>query len=242
MGLNNYLTDIAFIKKREYELNSDKNSSRLLGAAFLLQAVASLISTLMLTPLIVPGNIIESMTNISNNALQMRVSIVGEVIAVIGIVILGGLLYATLKNQDGKIALVALGLYLVVAAIIAVSRIASFSLLRISQESVIAGHPVYLQTLGNLFYELQEWGYFLHMLPYTLGATMFYYLFYKSGLTPRGLILFGLIAAPVAFLGALIELFGYEVPMFVFLPNLPFDLGMGLWLMVKGFKDDSGTK
>jgi len=102
-------------------MNSDKNTPRLLGAAFLLQAIASLVSTFLLTPLIVPGNITASMTNIANNATQMRASIVGEMIAVMGIVMLGALLYLTLKKQNRKIALVALGLYLVTAAIIAVS-------------------------------------------------------------------------------------------------------------------------
>ena len=165
--------------------------------------------------------------------------IVGEMITAIGIVILGVLLYITLKKQNIKIALVDLGLYLIEAALLATSRIAAFSLLRISQESVIAGHPAYLQTLGNLFYELQDFGYFLHMLPYTLGATMFYYLFYKSGFIPGVLNLLGLIAAPLAFIGTLFDLFGYDVPMVVFVPNLPFDLGIGLWLMVKGIRDGS---
>ena len=219
-------------------MNSNKNTLRLLGTAFLLQAVAAVVSgPILLDPLIVQGNIIGSMINITNNVLQMRASIVGEMIAVIGIVMLGALLFVTLKKQNGKIALVALGLYLITAAIIAVSRIAAFSLLRISQESVIAGHPAYLQTLGNLFYELQEFGYFLHMLPYTFGATLFYYLFYKSGFIPRGLILFGLIAAPLAFIGSLFDLFGFDIPMVIYLPNLPFDLGIGVWLLVKGIEE-----
>ena len=74
-------------KKGDKKMNSDKNTVRLLGAAFLLQAVASAVSGLiLLQPLIVPGNIIESMTNIANNALQMRASIVVEMITAIGIV------------------------------------------------------------------------------------------------------------------------------------------------------------
>ncbi len=222
-------------------MNSDKNTPKLLGAAFLLQAVASLVSTFILTPLIVPGNIIDSMTNISNNALQMRASIVGEMITAIGIVILGVLLYITLKKQNMKIALVALGLYLIEAALLAASRIAAFSLLRISQESVIAGHPAYLQTLGNLFYESQSFGYDLHMLPFALGATLFYYLFFKSGFLPRVLSLWGLIAALLALIGTPFVLLGYDVPMVVFIPNLPFDLAIGLWLMVKGIRDGSET-
>ena len=223
-------------------MNFDKNTPRFLGAAFLLVAVASLVSGLfLLQPLIVSGNIIESMTNISNNALHMRASIVGDMITTIGIVLLGVLLYVTLKNQNGKIALVALGLYLIEAVLLAVSKIAAFGLLRISQESVIAGHPDYLQTLGNLFYELQDFGYSLHMVCFALGASLFYYLFYKSGYLPKGLALVGLIAAPLALIGMLFVLLGYDIPIFVFAPNLPFELGIGLWLIVKGLRDGSET-
>ena len=224
-------------------MNLDKNTPRFLGAAFLLQAVASLVSGLfLLQPLIVPGNIIDSMTNISNNAIQMRASIVVEMITAIGIVILGVLLYITLKKVSMKIALVGLGLYLIEAALLAASRIPAFSLLLISQESVIAGHPAYLQTLGNLFYESQSFGYNLHMLPFALGATLFYYLFFKSGFLPWVLSYWGLIAAPLALIGILFVLFGYNVPLIVFLPNLPFELTIGLWLMIKGIRNSSETE
>jgi hypothetical protein len=224
-------------------MNSDKNTPRLLGAAFLLQAVASLVSGLiLLQPLIVPGNITESMTNIANNALQMRASIVVEMITAIGIVMIGVLMYVILKKQNRKIAIVAMGLYLVEAAILAVSRIPAFSLLLVSQESVIAGHPVYLHTLGNLFYESQSFGYDLHMLPFALGATLFYCLFFKSGFIPRVLSLWGLVAAPLALIGTLFALLGYDVPIVIFLPNLPFELTIGVWLMVKGIRDGSETK
>jgi hypothetical protein len=224
-------------------LNIDKNTPRLLGAAFLLQAVASAVSGLfLLQPLIVSGDIVASMTNIANHVLQMRASIVVEMITAIGIVMLGSLLYITLKEQDGKIALVALGLYLVEAGLLAASRIPAFALLRTSQESVLAEHPAYLQTLGSIFYESQSFGYDLHMLPFALGATLFYTLFFKSGFLPRVLSLWGLIAAPLALVGTLFTLLGYDVPIFVFLPNLPFELGAGLWLLVKGIKDRSEPK
>jgi len=189
---------------------SDKNTPRYLGAAFLLQAVASLVATFLLTPLIVQGDISASMTNIANEVLQMRASIVGEMIAIMGIVMLGSLLYLTLRDQNESIALVARGLYLVTAAIIAVSRIATFALLRISQEAVIAGYPDYLQTL--------------------------YYLFYKSGYLPKILSIWGLIAAPLAFIGTLFDHFGVPVPLILFVPNLPFDFGVGFWLIFMGFQ------
>jgi hypothetical protein len=223
-------------------MNSDKNTPRFLGAAFLLQAVASAVWTYLLSSLIVTGDISASMTNIANNALQMRASIVFTMITGVGIVMLGVLMYVILKKQNRNIAIVAMGLYLLEAAILAASRIPAFSLLRISQESVMAGHPAYLQTLGNLFYESADFGDWLHMLPFALGATMFYYLFFKSGFIPRVLSLWGLIAASLAVIGTLFGLLGYDVPLVVFLPNLPFELTIGVWLMVKGIRDGSETK
>jgi hypothetical protein len=39
-----------------------------------------------------------------------------------------------------------------------------------------------------------------------------------------------------------LALLGYDVPIVVFLPNLPFELTIGIWLMVKGIRDGSETK
>ena len=225
-------------------MNSDKFTPRLLGIAFLIQAVASMTVGFFLAPVdmlepSVSGNISDTMTNIANNALRMRASIMGEMITAIGVVLLAVLLYTTLKKQNKIIARWAFGLRITEVALYAVRGIFIYSLLRISQESVIAGHPAYLQTLGNLFYESQSFGYALAMLVFALGATLFYYLFFKSGYIPRVLSLWGLIAAPLALIGILFVLFDYNVPLLVFLPNLPFELTMGVWLIVKGFNSSA---
>lgn len=218
--------------------SSLKNLARLLGAAFLLQAVASALSGLLapvnMLALSVPGNIADMMTTIANNAWRMQASLLAEMITAVGIIMLGSLLYLILQKQNRAMALVALGLYLIEVALLAASRIPAFALLRVSQESIMVGPSANLQTLGTLFYESQSFGYTLHMLLFTLGATLFYYLLFKSGYVPRALAMLGLIAAPLALVGTLLMLFGYDVPLFVFLPNLPFELGIGLWLLIKG--------
>jgi hypothetical protein len=217
-------------------MNSEENTPRFLGAVFLFQAVASLVSGIfLLQPLIVSDSIVETMANISNNPLQFQASIVVDMFTAMGIVALGSLLFVTLKKQNGNIALVALGLYILEAVLLAASRIAAFALLQISQESVILGNPDYMQTLGNLFYKSQDFGYSLHMLPFALGATLFYLLLFKSGYIPKALSLLGLVAAPLALIGILFTLLGYDVPIAIFILNLPFELGIGIWLIVKGF-------
>lgn len=223
-------------------MNKD-NASRLLGAGFLLQVIAPIVSNLfLLGPLIVPDNMSQSMINIANNAIQLQASVLVELFTVIGIIMIGVLMYVILKEQNMNIATLALGLYLVEATILAVSRIPIYALLVLSRESVMAGHPSYLLTLGKLFYELQSFGYSIHMLPFAVGASLFYYLFYKSGYIPKALNVLGLIAAPLALIGTVFSLLGYSVPIFVYILNLPFELGIGFWLLFKGINYPSKSK
>ena len=102
-------------------MNKD-NASRLLGAGFLLQVIAPIVSNLfLLGPLIVPDNMSQSMINIANNAIQLQASVLVELFTVIGIIMIGVLMYVILKEKNMNIATLALGLYLVEAAILAVS-------------------------------------------------------------------------------------------------------------------------
>jgi hypothetical protein len=219
-------------------MNTIKNTSRVLGAAFLLQAVSSLVSNaFLLDPLIVPGNIISTMTNIANNAMQVRAGILGDMVTAFGIIFLGAILFVTLRKQNEKMALVALGFYILEAVLLAVSRLLTFSLLRISQESVIAGHPAYLQSLGNLTFETMHFGFSaLAMLAFCLGAILFYYLLDKSRIVSRVLSLWGLITVFPCLVATLSALFGYQVPFFVYLPYAPFEFVIGVWILVKGIK------
>jgi Domain of unknown function (DUF4386) len=219
-------------------------TSRFAGAAFLLQAVASAVAGLvLLRPLIAPDSIVSSMANMAECAFQVRAGIVVEMITAIALIILSALLFIILREQSKNIALVAFSLRVVEVALLVVSRVFTFGLLRVSQASVAVGHHAYMQTLGNLFFESQEISYSLSMIFFTLGGTMFYYLFYKSGFIPGWLAVFGLIAASLAFVGELFGLFGISVPLVVFLPNLPFELIIGFWLLTNGIhiaEDDQG--
>ena len=62
--------------------------------------------------------------------------------------------YETLLNE--KMALVALGFYVLEATLLAVSRIQAFSLIGISQEYVATGQPTALKVQGNLMIESMD--------------------------------------------------------------------------------------
>jgi hypothetical protein len=223
-------------------MNSNKNTSRVLGVAFLLQAVTSLSSGLILRQaLTVPGNISETMINIANNAWLMRANILGEMTTALGIIFLGAILFVTLRKQDEKIALTGLGFYILEAALLAVSRIEAFSLLRISQEYVAAGNPANLLTMGNLAFESMNFGYVLLMLAFCLGAILFYTLLDKARIVPRWLSLWGLITVFPCLIGTLFAIFGYNLPFAIYLPYVPFEFVIGVWILVKGIKVQGET-
>jgi len=221
-------------------MNSVKKTSIVLGIAFLLQFITSIVNGMVLRPaLIITGNIIESMTNIANNVWLMKAYILVDMITALGVVFLGAILFIVLKKKNEIIALVALGFYVIEAALLAVSRMEAFSLLRISQEYIVAGQPDYLQMLGNLSVESMDFaGSTLHSLVFSIGAILFYYLLYKSRAVPRILSLWGLITVPLVLIGTLSAVFGYEVPFFVYFLYVPFEFVIGIWILAKGINKE----
>jgi hypothetical protein len=220
-------------------MSSSNKTSKILGVAFLLQFVTSLASGLVLQPAwLVHGDISESMINITNNPLLIRANILVDMLTALGIVFLGAMLFVTLRKQNEKLALVGLGFYVIEAALLAVSRGAAFSLLRISQEYVAAGNPAHLQVMANLAVESMEFvGMTLHMLAFCLGAIPFYYLLYRSRVIPRALSLWGLITVFPCLIGTLAAVLGYELPFIIYVPYVPFEFVAGVWILVKGIRE-----
>ena len=91
--------------------------------------------------LFVPGSISESMIKIANQPSLMRAYIFVDMLTALGIIFLGAVLFLTLRKQNETMALVALGFYILEAALLAVSRLEAFSLLGMSQAYVAAGQP-----------------------------------------------------------------------------------------------------
>ena len=224
-------------------MNTVNRASRVLGIAFLLQFVTSFSNGVFLKPaLIAPGNISESMIKIANNPSLMRVYILVDMLTALGIIFLGAVLFLTVRKWNETIALVALGFYILEAALLAVSRLEAFSLLNMSLAYAAAGQPVLLQTMANVALGSMDFvGSTLHMLAFCPGGIIFYYLLYKSGVVPRALSLWGLITVLPCLIGTLLVVFGYEAPAFLYVLYMPFELVIGVWILVKGINEVSVT-
>ncbi len=220
-------------------MNTVNKVSRVLGVAFLLQFVTSFSSGAFLKQAwFVDGNISETMLKIADSPWLMSTTILLDMLTALGVIFLGAMLFLTLRKQNEKIALVALGFYILEAALLAVSKIEAFSLLRISQEYAIGFNPA-LQVMGQVSYESMEFvGNTLHMLAFCLGGILFYFLLYKSGVVPVALSLWGLIATVPMLIGTLTQIYGYTIPFYFYIPYVPFELVIAIWILVKGIKDE----
>ncbi|MBA7534273.1 hypothetical protein ES705_26519 [subsurface metagenome] len=226
-------------------MNSDKNTPRLLGAAYLIQFVGSILGDSLRSLAIGTGSMSDKLVSISSNLTLMRISILVGLVTSLAIVAMAVLLYVVLHKQNKIIALVALSWWLAEAIILAVSRIEAFALIPLSLEYVQAGapDPSYFLTLGSLFYESMEFGYAMLMLFFTLGGILWYYLFYRSEYIPRILSVWGLVLLPLMTIDVLLVFLGFSLDLvwraIILIPYLPFEALIGLWLIVKGIRDDS---
>ncbi len=223
-------------------MDTDVNTIRLLGAAQLIVFVSAILSELMLKSVVGSGSISDIFANISKNVTQIRISNLVALVDSLGIVFLAAMLYVVFNRQYEIIALVALGFFLVEAIILAVSKLGAFALIPLSQEFVEAGapEPSYLQALGDFLYHgVDRQGYHIHNLFFCLGGILWYYLFLKSGYIPQALSLWGLVAVSLLLIPVLLQIYYRDSThplMVVGLPYLPFELFLGVWLIVTGFK------
>lgn len=220
-------------------MNTINKTSRILGVAFLLQFVTSFGSGVFLkSAWFVSGNMRQTMLKIANNPMLVRANIFADSLTALGVIFLGAVLFTTLRKQNENLAMSALGFYILEGALLAASQGYAILLLHLSQEYITAGQPANLLLMGQLTYgSLDFVGSTLIMLAFCPGGILFYTLLYKSGLVPRALSLWGLIAVFPMLVGTITQIFGYTIPFIFYVPYVPFELVIAIWILVKGVRD-----
>ncbi len=219
---------------------SHKNAPGLLGATFLFVVLTSLTTGILLMSATGSGSISDMLVNISNNLTLTRISVLDGMLNSTGIIALAALLYVVLKKQNKIMAQVALGLWLAEAIFFAIMQLGLLALIPLSQDFVTAGAPAgsFYQTLGAFLYDtVYTQGMAIHMWFYCIGGLLWYYLFYRSNYIPRVISLFGLLAVSLGLAAVVFQLLGYDVPILLSLPILPFELAIGAWLLFRGIKE-----
>lgn len=213
--------------------------ARWLGAAYLVVVATSLVSGLLYKASSGSGTTSQVLANLAGNAGMARISVAVAMLNCAAIVALASLLYVVLANESRVIALIGLACWVGEAIFYAVAwvAVAGLTSLGAATAASVPTDPA-TQTLATFLsdtvYGLSQ---AILMFFYCVGGIAWYGLLYRSQLVPRVLAGYGLAAVGLGLVGTLIEFLGSDVPMIVYLTILPFELVIGVWLLVKGVQD-----
>jgi hypothetical protein len=219
---------------------TNRKTAAVVGVLFILGTVPALLSLpLALNTVSAPDHL----TAISTNESQMIVFTAVKFIMGMACAGIGLALYPILKKYNESLAFVAAGFRVIEGVVDVVGALLYVVLLALSQEFVKAGAPAssYFQTADAVINAGIGWFRDAGMLlPFGIGALMYYIVFYQYRLIPRWLSVWGLVGITLTIISALLVIF-HLIPsagttdIALNMPILPQELVLAVWLIVKGF-------
>ena len=230
-------------------MTSSYRKTRILGLAFLIQFITSFSANVFILPRVtgvkafgLPPEIGHIMATIAQNAVLARLDIFMDLMTAGGVIFLGAMLYSAVRKQHEGLALTAFGLFVLEGAIVAVSKLTLYVLLALSQEYVAAGSPESMKAMASLVYHAMEFLPKLSGLAFCLGGTIFYALLYKARIVARPMSLWGLVSTQGVLAGVLLGIFGVKACIFLYVPYIPFELVIAVWILIKGINKEIEDK
>ncbi len=207
--------------------------TKLLGVSLFVQAMTSLIGGAVLyEPYVAKDDINMTMGNLVNNIDRIYSGILLQIVTALVIIILGIAIYQIAGYINKTMALAALSFYLLEAVLIVISQVFLLGLVKVSQQSMADG-TAGLEMLGYALLSCRDIAAKIAIIPFGLGALLFYYLLMKAAIIPRWLALWGLLTVPFVLIGVPLSLFGVEVPFALFIPYVPFEFFTGIYMLIK---------
>ena len=224
--------------------NSQRTAATVAGWSYLFSfAIVVFANYVLLNPLVVPRNAVETARNILAHQTQFRIALTLFLTYSIGAIVLAGALYIILKPIDHLLALLGALFRVVFAMSWLLSAIASLSALRWlgSTPYLQVFEPDRLQVLSRVTLASTFDDYYVGLPFFGLAATVCAWLWLKSDYIPRGLSMFGVIASAWCVLCAVIYLifpeFNKIVNDYIFdSPMALFELVVSIWLLVRGLR------
>jgi hypothetical protein len=220
-------------------MNYFRKNAIIVGVLFIIATVLGVLGRSFLQPIL---DAQDYLIKISANENQV---IIGGLLALLAAFACAGIaigLYPVLKKHHEALALGSVGFRLMEGMLYIIGVVALLSLLTLSQEYVTAGasNASLFQASGTSLLAVRDWAGKLSIIAFTLGALMYYYVFYQSKLIPRWLSGWGFIGAALSLAGALLAISGqiiyFSTPFILIqLPIGVQEMVLAVWLIVKGF-------
>lgn len=230
--------------------NSQRTAAKVAGWSGLLTfAIVVFGNYALLNPLVVSGNAAATAQNIMAHQTQLRLTVVCFLTYSLGVVVLLTALYVVLKPVNHGLALAAALFRLVFALLWLLSPLNLLGALRLLSNAkyLQVFEPDRLQALARLNLGASFDDYYLGLPFFGLAATVCAWLWLKSNYIPKGLAIFGVIAAAWCVFCAVVYLifpafnkivndYWFDSPMAIF------ELLLSFWLLFKGLKQGAPSQ
>lgn len=224
------------------EVTTHKRTARIVGVLILVGYVTyGIPDGMLIQPLLETA---DPLAAVSANTLQLTIGALIMAInsaAVIGISLF---LFSVLKQHNETIALGYVGARVFESIVMIGGIIGLLLLVPVSQEYVQASSAdaSSLQAVGTLAVHGNFLAYHIAMIGLAIGSLPFCYLLYQSRLVPRVIAVLGLIGYPALLTLMIVEIFGFgggPMLLILYLPGGVFEIGLAVWLLVKGFNSSA---
>jgi uncharacterized protein DUF4386 len=221
-------------------MDPTRKISLITGWLFIITFVTSIPAALVLyTPVLDHPNYIVGAGADSRIALGALLEMI-LIVANIGTAVV---LFPILKRQNEGLALGCVTARLVESAFIAIGIVSVLAVVTLRQDVGGAGGPGSLVNVGRSLVAIHDWTFLLGP-GWVVGVgngLLLGYLMYRSGLVPRGMAMLGLIGGPLIIASGTAVLFDLFEPgsgpqVIATAPEFVWELSLGIYLMVKGFK------
>src|SRR5438552_4820903 len=212
--------------------------SRLIGALFLLGFVfygvgAALVSSVKCAPDFL-STIFAHQTTLVIGAFLMLLNTAVDVGK-------GVLFFPILENHGKRSALAYLAFIVVQVVMLDVGVLALLLIVPLGQQAVDAGQAsaAWAQGLGSLLIQWNNTAYSIGEATLGVGGLFLCSLLFRTRLIPRFLAVGGLVGYVSLMVGMIAELFGIHIGLMLSIPGIFFEVGLPVWLFIKGFQPEA---
>jgi hypothetical protein len=219
---------------REATMKTHRMTARVVGAVYLAGFVVGIGGEILIQSTLSAPN---HLAIVTANSMALAIGAILWLMAVIGDVAHGVLMFPVLKPHSERVAIGYLAARIVDATFIAVMVIFLLLQIPLGSEYLKAAAPdaLFLQALSVVSVQASQYAYQIGMSALGVSGLMLCYTLYRARLVPRPLAIWGLIGYAIIFCGMLSEMLGSGLGLLSSLPGGLWEVFIGVWLIAKGF-------
>lgn len=218
-----------------------KESSRLIGAMWLLGFVTYIMGTVLATSVLSAP---DSLSTIF--AHQSTVALGGLLLLLTCVLELGKavLFFPILEPHGKRIALTYLSALIVEAVLVAIGALGVLVVIPLAQQGIDSGaaSAIGAKALGSIAMQWNTMSYQIGEMSLCIGGIFLCLLLFRTRLIPRFLSVWGVIGYAIFLLGLIAEIFGIHIVTMLEIPGGLFEVTFACWLLIKGFQPEATAR